>query len=85
MTDPWPLLIVAVLASLASVVVPCVFWVMHAALSRRVARLEAQRETHMTHADATRIYERMASVESKVETLTTAVLTIQKYLREKEP
>jgi len=81
MTDPWPLLIVAVLASLASVVVPCVFWAMHAALSR----LEAQRETHMTHADATRIYERMASVESKVETLTTAVLTIQKYLREKEP
>jgi len=82
MTDPWPLLIVAVLASLASVVVPCVFWAMHAALARRVARLEAQQRSQMTHADAITIYERMAGVEGEVKTLVREVQTIQKYLRE---
>jgi len=79
MSDPWPLLIVA---ALPGVIVPCVFWVMHAALSRRVAKLEAQQRGQMTHADAIKIYERMASVESEVKTLVRGVSEIQKYLRE---
>jgi len=81
MTDPWPLLIVAVLASLASVVVPCVFWAMHAALSRRVAKLEAQGQI-MTHGDAIQIHKEVAEIKGEVKNLTREMMTIQKYLRE---
>jgi len=47
-----------------------------------VARLEAQQRSQMTHADAIKIYERMAGVESEVKTLVREVMTIQNYLRE---
>jgi len=82
MTDPWSLLIVAVLASLASVVVPCVFWAMHAALSRRVAKLEAQQRSQMTHHDAIQIYKEVAEMKSEIKALTRGLSEIQKYLRE---
>jgi len=77
MSDPWPLLIVA---ALPGVVVPCVFWVMHAALSRRVARLEAQQRSQMTHADAIQIHKEVSEVKGEVKNLARGVSEIQKYL-----
>jgi len=82
MSDLWPLLIVAILASIASVIVPCVFWVMHAALSRRVAKLEAQQGQIMTHADAIQIHKEVSEIKGEVKNLARDMQTIQKYLRE---
>jgi len=76
------LLLLAVLTSVSGVVVPCVFWIMHAALARRVARLEAQQHSLMSHADSIRIFERLAGLDSKVETLTASVISIKKFLQE---
>ncbi|MTI74712.1 MAG: hypothetical protein FH747_13820 [Stenotrophomonas sp.] len=79
-----PLLFVAVLASLASVVLQFVSWFMHNGLSNRVARLEAQQQNTLTHGETVRIYERLSSLETLVETQATTLETIKEHLLEND-
>ncbi len=79
-----PLLLVCVLASTASVCLQFVSWVMHNGLANRVAKLEAQQENAMTHAETIQIYERLSSLESLVETQATTLKSIERYLMEKD-
>ena len=79
-----PLLFVAVLASLASVAMQFVSWFMHNGLSTRVARLEAQQQNTLTHGETVRIYERLSSLETLVETQATTLETIKEHLLEND-
>jgi len=82
------LMVVAVLASLAGAVLPFVFWRMHVAMERRMAKVESQLDSLpqalMTHADALRMAERLSGLESKFETVMTILGSIQRHLLEKE-
>lgn len=79
-----PLLLVSVLASLAGIGLQFVSWVMHSGLANRVAKLEAQQENAMTHAETIQIYERLSSLESLVETQAATLKSIEKFLMEKD-
>ncbi|HEY0916254.1 MAG TPA: hypothetical protein VGE22_15390 [Solimonas sp.] len=79
-----PLLMVAVLVALASITLQFVSWVMHNGLANRVAKLEAQQENAMTHAETIQIYERLSSLESLVETQANTLKSIERYLMEKD-
>jgi len=78
------LLVVAVVASLATVCMQFVLWVMHNSLANRVAKLEAQQQNALTHAETIQIYERLSSLESLVEAQMTTVKSIEKYLMGKD-
>lgn len=79
-----PLLLVTVLIALASITLQFVSWVMHNGLANRVAKLEAQQENAMTHAETIHIYERLSSLESLVETQANTLKSIERYLMEKD-
>lgn len=78
------LLVVAVVASLATVGLQFTLWVMHHGLANRVAKLEAQQENALTHAETIQIYERLSSLESLVEMQATTLKSIERYLMEQE-
>jgi len=61
-----------------------VLWVMHNSLANRVAKLEAQQQNALTHAETIQIYERLSSLESLVEAQMTTVKSIEKYLMGKD-
>lgn len=79
-----PLLVIAVLASLATLCLQFALWLMHNSLVNRVAKLEAQQENAMTHAETIQIYERLSSLESLVETQGATLKSIEKFLMEKD-
>lgn len=78
------LLVIAVVASLATVCLQFALWVMHNSLANRVAKLEAQQENALTHAETIQIYERLSSLESLVETQATTLKSIERYLMEQQ-
>lgn len=79
-----PMLFVAVLASLAGVVLQFVSWVMHNGLSNRVAKIEAQQQNALTHDKTINIYERLSSLEVLAEAQTATLSTIKRHLLEHE-
>lgn len=76
------LLVVAVLLSLASLALQFMSWSMHHGLVARVARLEAQQENSLTHAETMRIYERLSGLEALSQTQATTLKSIERHLLE---
>ncbi len=59
-------------------------WYMHAALTNRVAKLEALQNNALTHAESIKIYERLSSIETLAEAQADLLDTIKEHLLERE-
>lgn len=79
-----PLLIVLLLVSLATLLTTVALWWRTTGLESRVAKLEAYQESSLTHAETRAIYERMASIDGRLNTTTQLLQSVQRHLLEKD-
>lgn len=78
------LLVAVLLVVLANLVIVLVLWWRHEALSVRVAKLEAHRESALTHAEVRSLYDRLATIEGQNQTMTRLLQTVQEHLLEND-
>ncbi|WP_282265953.1 hypothetical protein [Stenotrophomonas sp. PS02298] len=79
-----PLLVLLLAVAMGNLLVGVFLWWRHAGLEARVARLEIYQQNNLTHAASRQIFERLSSMEGKIQASNLLLQTVQKHLLEND-
>lgn len=78
-----PLLVVCLGGLCVLIFLQIISWVMHNNVASRVNALEARSANSITHAEMRGVYERLSSVDARLEAQASSLKAIEQYLMEK--